>query len=73
MKNFNFKQVRKALNNKGFSIMNSYGDEFWSTYFFEKSSGTEYGLIIATVEECNDSGECTIDALNPIEWGKQNL
>ena len=73
MKNYTFNQVRKALENKGFQPSRSFGDEFWSTTLFEKSSGTQFGLEFATVEEHLKNGVCTIDGLNPKEWGNQLL
>ena len=79
MKNYTLNQVRKALENKGFQPTTSFTNEIVNlslpateaTTIFEKSSGTQFGLEFATVEECLKDGTCTIDGLNPKEWGKQ--
>jgi len=71
MKNYTFNQVRKALENKEFQPTRSFGDEMIVTTFFQKSDGTQFGVECATVEEWLEDGTCTIDGLNPKEWGKQ--
>ena len=71
MENYNLKQVEKSLHNRGYMGTSSFGDESWATYFFERDSNTG-GTECATVEECQESGECTIDGINPKTWGEQN-
>jgi hypothetical protein len=73
MKNYNFTQVRKALENKGFAPSRSFGNESESTTIFEKSDDTQYGFECATVQEWIEDGTCTINGLNPSEWGKQQF
>ena len=73
MKTYNFNQVRNALENKGFIPTKTFGNESEVTTIFEKSSGTQFGLSFANVEEWLEDGTCTIDGLCPIKWGKQEL
>ncbi len=71
MKNYNFKQVRIALERIGFRPSSSFGNESECTTIFEKSSGTRYGVEFANVEEWLEDGTCTINGLCPSEWGKK--
>jgi len=73
MKNYNFTQVRKALENKGFAPYRGFGNEWESTIIFKKSSGTQLGKELATVEIWEEDGTCTIDGLCPFKWGKQQF
>tara|TARA_R110000824_G_scaffold226135_3_gene413842 strand:+ start:197 stop:421 length:225 start_codon:yes stop_codon:yes gene_type:complete len=73
MKNYNFTQVRKALENKGFAPYKSFGNDRESTTMFKKSSGTQLGVELATVEIWIEDGTCTIDGLCPSKWGKQQF
>jgi len=73
MKNYNFKQVKKALENKGFKPVRSFSSDTEHMTIFEKSSGTQYGLEIANVEDWIEDGTCTIDGLNPCDWGMRQF
>ena len=73
MKNYSFKQIKKALEHRGFKASKSFGNESECTTIFEKSSGTQYGIECANVEEWLEDGTCTIDGLCPVEWGKTQL
>ena len=73
MKIYNINQVAKALENKGFRSIKSFGNESECTYIFEKSNSTTYGCEFANVEEWIEDGSCTIDGLCPKEWGKKQL
>ena len=53
--------------NKGYRPDRSFGDETQNTYFYSKESDTS-GSECATIEEWIESGVCTIDGLNPVEW-----
>ena len=71
MKTFNFTQVKRALENKGFSATKSFSSDTEYTTIFEKSSDVQYGFEIANVEEWIENGVCTIDGLCPSKWGQQ--
>ena len=73
MKTYNFTQVQRALENKGFRASKSFSSETEYTTIFEKSSGTQYGFEYANVEEWIEDGTCTIDGLCPSKWGEQQF
>lgn len=73
MKKYSFNKVRIALERRGYVALKSFGNECECTTIFEKSSGTQYGIECATVEEWLEDGSCTISGLCPSEWGKINL
>ena len=73
MKKYNFTQVKRALENKGFRATRSFSSDTEYTTIFEKSSGVQYGFEIANVEEWIENGVCTIDGLCPSKWGKQQF
>ena len=68
MKEYNFKQVRKALENKGFAPSGGFSNNTEHTTIFEKSSGTQHGLEFVNVEEWIEDGTCTINGKNPVNW-----
>jgi hypothetical protein len=73
MKTYNFTQVKRALESKGFRAVKSFSSDTEYTTIFEKSSGTQYGFEIANVEEWIEDGVCTIDGLCPSKWGEQQF
>ena len=73
MREYNFNQVRKALEIKGFEPTRGFSSETEYTTIFERSSGTQCGLEFATVDEWIEDHTCTINGLNPFEWGKQQF
>tara|TARA_R110000822_G_C15038237_1_gene465010 strand:- start:69 stop:293 length:225 start_codon:yes stop_codon:yes gene_type:complete len=73
MRNYSFNQVRIALERRGFKPSKSFGNESECTTIFERSSGTQYGIEYATVEEWLEDGTCTIGGLSPFEWGQTQL
>tara|TARA_R110001606_G_scaffold216608_1_gene364517 strand:- start:253 stop:477 length:225 start_codon:yes stop_codon:yes gene_type:complete len=73
MKSYNFTQVKRALENKGFSATKSFSSDTEYTTIFEKSSDVQYSFEIANVEEWIENGVCTIDGLCPSKWGQQQF
>ena len=73
MKNYNFTQVRKALEKKNYAPAQSYSSDTEYTTVFEKqglpSHSTEYVYVV----EWKEDGTCTIDSLCPSKWGKQKF
>ena len=73
MKNYNFTQVQKALENKGFYPYKSFGNDTEVTTVFKQSSSTDFSIEMVTVEEWVQDGSCTIEGLCPSKSGKQQF
>jgi hypothetical protein len=73
MKTFNFTQVKRALENKGFNAAKSFSSDTEYITVFEKSSGIQGSFEIANVEQWIEDGVCTIDGMCPSKWGQQQF
>jgi len=73
MKNYNFKQVRKALENKNYAPHQSFSSDTEYTTVFEKQGLPAHSAEYVYVEEWIEDGTCTIDGLNPCDWGMRQF
>ena len=73
MKNYNFTQVRKALEKKNYAPDQSYSSDTEYTTVFEKQGLPSHSTEYVYVEEWKEDGTCKIDGMCPNEWGKQKF